>query len=271
MEGTSSLVIFTLLGQASAGMLLLLSLFVDAESDRARVAGWVALVLLCIGALASLAHLSDPWLSFYTITNVGTSWLSREIWFVGLFGAATLVWLVTRRAWVRRLAALFGLGLVYVMSRVYTLPTVPFWNSAATFWTFLAAALLLGAATLLFLNGLAARREPDAPRELLLGWQPVVIVLAFGLRVLVLPLQWMTTPMPGNAALQIWSLAFLLAGAALGPLLLVRNGCRAVLAAESHVCPCPFFVRAGILLGLIWIGEICGRVLFYRGYTWFGM
>ena len=117
MEGSSSLVIFTLLGQASAGMLLLLPLFVDAESDRARCAGWVALAMLCVGALASLGHLSDPWVSFYTITNPGTSWLSREIWFVGLFGAATLAWLLTRRVWVRWLAALLGLGLVYVMSR----------------------------------------------------------------------------------------------------------------------------------------------------------
>lgn len=271
MEGSSSLVIFTLLGQASAGMMLLLPLFADVASDRARVAGGVALALLGLGALVSLGHLSDPWVSFYTITNVGTSWLSREIWFVGLFGAATLGWLVTRRPRVRWLAALFGLGLVYVMSRVYTLPTVPFWNSAATFWSFLAAGLLLGAATLLFLNGLADRREPEAQQRLLIGWQPVVLVLAFGLRVLVLPLQWMTVPMPGNVALQVWALVFLVAGAALGPLLLVRNGCRTVLAAESRACPCPLAVRAGILLGLIWAGEICGRALFYRGYTWFGM
>ena len=169
MEGSLSLVIFTLLGQASAGMVLLLPFFADPETGRGRIAGGVALALLCAGALFSLGHLSDPWVSFYTITNAGTSWLSREIWFVGLLGAATLAWLVTRRAWIRWLAALVGLGLVYVMSRVYTLPTVPFWNSAATFWTFLASGLLTGAATLLFLNGLAARRDPEAARRLATG------------------------------------------------------------------------------------------------------
>ena len=116
MEGSLSLVIFTLLGQASAGMVLLLPFFVDPETDLGRIAGGVALALLCAGALFSLGHLSDPWVSFYTITNAGTSWLSREIWFVGLLGAATLAWLVTRRAWIRWLAALVGLGLVYVMS-----------------------------------------------------------------------------------------------------------------------------------------------------------
>lgn len=271
MEGSLSLVIFTLLGQASAGMVLLLPFFADPETGRGRIAGGVALALLCAGALFSLGHLSDPWVSFYTITNAGTSWLSREIWFVGLLGAATLAWLVTRRAWIRWLAALVGLGLVYVMSRVYTLPTVPFWNSAATFWTFLASGLLTGAATLLFLNGLAARRDPEAARRLATGWQPVILVLTFGLRVLVLPLQWMASPMPDHVVLQCWTLAFLLAGAALGPLLLVRNGCRAALSGESRICPCPLAVRAGILCGLTWAGEICGRMLFYSGYTWFGM
>ena len=256
MEGSLSLVLFTLLGQASAGMLLLLPFFAAPASGRGRVAGWAALALLCAGALFSLGHLSDPWVSFYTITNAGTSWLSREIWFVGLLGAATLAWLVTRRTWVRWLAALVGLGLMYVMSRVYTLPTVPFWNSAATFWTFLASGLLTGAATLLFLNGLAARRDSEVARRLTTGPQPVILVLAFGLRVLVLPLQWMTSPMPDHVALQCWALAFLLAGAAFGPLLLVRNGCRALHSGESPACPCPLAVRAGILCGLTWAGAL---------------
>lgn len=49
MEGSLSLVIFTLLGQASAGMVLLLPFFVDPETDRGRIAGGVALALLCAG------------------------------------------------------------------------------------------------------------------------------------------------------------------------------------------------------------------------------
>mgnify|MGYP000574351114 FL=1 len=81
----------------------------------------------------------------------------------------------------------------------------------------------------------------------------------------------MASPMPDHVVLQCWTLAFLLAGAALGPLLLVRNGCRAALSGESRICPCPLAVRASILCGLTWAGEICGRMLFYSGYTWFGM
>lgn len=39
MEGSLSLVIFTLLGQASAGMVLLLPFFADPETGRGRIAG----------------------------------------------------------------------------------------------------------------------------------------------------------------------------------------------------------------------------------------
>ncbi|MFR4120497.1 MAG: dimethyl sulfoxide reductase anchor subunit family protein [Bilophila wadsworthia] len=130
MHGYWSLVIFTLLGQAAAGMLILS--FFSRTADTSRAKAWAACILLGVGALASLEHLSDPTVSFYTITNVGTSWLSREILFVGLFGAGLLLWLITLNAWARRLAAILGLAFVYVMSRVYTIPTVPFWNSCST-------------------------------------------------------------------------------------------------------------------------------------------
>ena len=71
MHGYWSLVIFTLLGQAAAGMLILS--FFSRTADTSRAKAWVACILLGVGALASLEHLSDPTVSFYTITNVGTS------------------------------------------------------------------------------------------------------------------------------------------------------------------------------------------------------
>ena len=157
MHGYWSLVIFTLLGQAAAGMLILS--FFSRTADTSRAKAWAACILLGVGALASLEHLSDPTVSFYTITNVGTSWLSREILFVGLFGAGLLLWLITLNAWARRLAAILGLAFVYVMSRVYIIPTEPFWNSLLTFWSFLSTAFLLGASLLLLLDELGAKVE----------------------------------------------------------------------------------------------------------------
>ena len=224
-----------------------------------------------MGALASLEHLSDPTVSFYTITNVGTSWLSREILFVGLFGAGLLLWLITLNAWARRLAAILGLAFVYVMSRVYTIPTVPFWNSLFTYWLFLATSLLLGSSLLLFMDALAARKDPEKKAALLLGWYPVFIVLAFILQMLVIPLQLLLAQSPFSTYLLAWHLTLLLFGAALGPLLLIRNGVNEMLPGACRTCPCPLWIRAGIILLLVVAGEVCGRALFYSGYTWFGM
>ena len=267
MHGYWSLVIFTLLGQAAAGMLILS--FFSRTADTSRAKAWVACILLGVGALASLEHLSDPTVSFYTITNVGTSWLSREILFVGLFGAGLLLWLITLNAWARRLAAILGLAFVYVMSRVYTIPTVPFWNSLFTYWLFLAASLLLGSSLLLFMDALAARKDPEKKAALLLGWYPVFIVLAFILQMLVIPLQLLLAQSPFSTYLLAWHLTLLLFGAALGPLLLIRNGVKEMLPDACRACP--LWIRAGIILLLIVAGEVCGRVLFYSGYTWFGM
>lgn len=89
MHGYWSLVIFTLFGQAAAGVLT--PPFFSRTADTSRAKAWVACILLGVGASASLEHLSDPTVSFYMITNVGTSWLSREILFVGLFGTGLLL------------------------------------------------------------------------------------------------------------------------------------------------------------------------------------
>ena len=157
------------------------------------------------------------------------------------------------------------------MSRVYTIPTVPFWNSLFTYWLFLAASLLLGSSLLLFMDALAARKDPEKKAALLLGWYPVFIVLAFILQMLVIPLQLLLAQSPFSTYLLAWHLTLLLFGAALGPLLLIRNGVKEMFPDACRACPCPLWIRAGIILLLIVAGEVCGRVLFYSGYTWFGM
>ena len=138
-----SLVIFTILGQSAAGIMMLLALSRRATRSAVRRT-WVAVIILIAAAVASLGHLADPTISYFAVTNVFSSWLSREILFAGLFGAAMLLWIIFRRCRLLRLAALVGLTFVYVMSRVYIIPTEPFWNSLLTFWSFLSTAFLLG-------------------------------------------------------------------------------------------------------------------------------
>ena len=145
------------------------------------------------------------------------------------------------------------------MSRVYTIPTVPFWNSLFTYWLFLATSLLLGSSLLLFMDALATRKDPEKKAALLLGWYPVFIVLAFILQMLVIPLQLLLAQSPFSTYLLAWHL------------LLIRNGVNEMLPGACRTCPCPLWIRAGIILLLIVAGEVCGRALFYSGYTWFGM
>lgn len=157
-----ALITFTILGQMSVGAFLVLGVVhtlvrgkaglaeADRMSDRALLAIGPTLIL---GMGASLLHLGSPLNAYLTISNVGSSWLSREISsgvaFAGLGGLFALMqWRKVggfgTRQIVAYLAALAGLALVYSMSQVYLLPTQPAWNSVATPVGFFATTVLLG-------------------------------------------------------------------------------------------------------------------------------
>lgn len=306
-----SLVIFTVLGQSAAGLMILLALS-RRETRPAAHRAWVAVIVLILAALASLGHLADPTISYYAILNVTSSWLSREILFAGLFGLSMIIWLIFRRCWLLWLAALVGVAFVYVMSRVYMIPTEPLWNSALTFWSFLATAVLLGGSLLLLLDELGAGCRAGGVRRALLGWLPIVVAIAMGFRLVFLLLQ-MTRPHPATDEamwLEIAEIALLVAGGGLGMLLLARRATHldhvveqavalppaqpepltrievadeeATLAEEKtpvvvektrpagpRACGLTFWTLVAV--ALIWAAEICGRVLFYKSYVWFGM
>lgn len=158
-----SLVAFTILGQTAAGM-----------SWAVAGAGWMergavdsgsaALhpmfppllaigPLLAIAALASLLHLGSPRNAWRALANLRSSWLSREILGLLLFGTGwvVLVGLVSTReppsavVWATAgVVAALGAGLVYGMSQVYRLRTVPAWDTALTPAAFFLTAASLG-------------------------------------------------------------------------------------------------------------------------------
>lgn len=274
-----SLVIFTILGQSAAGFVLLLALSRRDIKAAVRMT-WIAAIALIAAALASLGHLSDPFVSYYTITNVGSSWLSREILFCGLFGGTMLLWIFLRRRWLLWLSALVGVAFVYVMSRVYSIPTEPVWNSPFTFWSFLSTSVLLGGSLLLLLDEAAAGCRAGGMRGVLLGKGPLVVIVAMGFRLAFLLLQ-MGEPGHNGYLPDILNIALLVAGGGFGMLALTR---RAALLpdAKSGTEPengaksggpraCGLFAGTLAAVVLIWAAEICGRVLFYTSYVWFGM
>ena len=158
-----ALIVFTILAQMSVGAFWVLGIVhyyatrkagveeADRMSDRALLA---IIPVLVLGMLASLLHLGNPFSAYKAVTNLGTSWLSREILFGVLFlvfGAlyAFLQWRKIGSVAVRNViawvAALLGIGLVYSMASVYMLYSQPAWNTLATPISFFVTALLLGA------------------------------------------------------------------------------------------------------------------------------
>src|SRR5512140_1401715 len=92
-----ALIAFTILAQMSVGSFLVLGVVhyfashksgmenADQLSDRALIAIGPVMVLALI---VSLVHLGNPLNAYRAVTNLATSWLSREIFFGVLFTVA---------------------------------------------------------------------------------------------------------------------------------------------------------------------------------------
>jgi DMSO reductase anchor subunit len=165
------LVAFTIAGQAAVGIFLFagLPLFLsagaggNAASREARlVVLAVVLGLLAVAVLLSFFHLHHPFRARRVLTNLRTSWLSREIFFE--LGFMALVSLGLFLAWSGRAgtgltrgvaiaAALVGVLFVLSMSKLYMLPTVPPWNQAYTPLSFCLTSLSLGALAAALIRG----------------------------------------------------------------------------------------------------------------------
>jgi DMSO reductase anchor subunit len=155
------LVVFTILGQMAAGLtlFLLVPLYFLPELTLARdlrpmrlAVDLTVLGLLGGAALLSLLHLRHPGRAVRALANAGSSWLSKEILALVLFGMATaglaaLAWKAPASPAAVTLAVLVAaeaVAFLYSMARLYTQPAVPDWNSPATAVSFFGTAILLG-------------------------------------------------------------------------------------------------------------------------------
>lgn len=211
-----ALIAFTILVQMSVGamwVLLVVRLFASRKhgveaADRLSDRALLALVpVIALAFLASLFHLGNPFSAYRAVTNLGTSWLSREILFGVIFAVLATVYAFMQwrkigsnglRNVIAWLAALVGLALVYSMSRVYMLESQPAWNSWATPISFFATAFLLGAlamgAAFVANYNYLQRSQPgsaDEQRILMretLRWVALAAVILLGVQLVVLPI-----------------------------------------------------------------------------------
>ena len=164
-----SLVWFTTLAQWSVGIVLWLTLPVMMAHDLSQVFETglnlrnpvlVALLLISIATISSFLHLGNPVNAPNTLNNLSGSWLSREILSIGLFSMSLVLmlllgWKTGQSEYSRFLilpGSIFGLALLWMMIRIYAMPTIPPWNSWYTPVSFVSTALSLGLLTLLYLH-----------------------------------------------------------------------------------------------------------------------
>jgi anaerobic dimethyl sulfoxide reductase subunit B len=152
------LVIFTLLAQMAVGgfwsmMWMFPPLWNLAQGDQILLRALPLLVVgvsLGAGMLASFAHLGARKNAWRVLKHLRKSCLSREILFVGLFGAGWLAVMMENFIFRSATPALFvvaavlGYFLIHSMSQVYHLRARPIWNTWRTKSAFMISALLLG-------------------------------------------------------------------------------------------------------------------------------
>ncbi len=299
-----ALVAFTILAQMSVGSFVVLGIVhffavrkagaveADRLSDRALIAIGPVLVL---GLIASFFHLGDPLNAYNAIGNLGSSWLSREIFCGVAFAVVGAVFAVMQwrkigtsslRSLVAILAALIGLALVYSMSNVYLLRTVPVWDTLTTpisffVTTFLLGSLAMGAAFVANYT-YVGRKNPgsaDTQSSLLRGslrWIGITSMLLLGVEFVVIPaylayLGSSSATVPAGELLVgtygtvlIVRLVLVFLGAGLFGAVVYRN---AVSIGREKIMGNWAYAAFALVL----LSEVLGRYLFYAAHGGFGL
>lgn len=209
------LIVFTVVMQLAVGSFVILGgvhFFASRRNGIAEADKLSDRALLAIGPLVVLAlivtllHLGNPLKAPGAITNLGTSWLSREIilgvtFAVGGALFAFMQWRKISTASIRNvlelLVAAVGLVLVFAMASVYQLRTVPAWNSLATPVSFFITTVLLGTLAIgaafvigyqrLQARGLDSEKVQFGILATTLRWVALISLVMVGLQFVVIP------------------------------------------------------------------------------------
>lgn len=278
------LVLFTLLIQMSLGIILVGQCIIRCGVDnpvgeRARQQTPLALALFIVAALLSLGHTGTPLHGPFTLLNISSSWLSREIFMVALTGLAML-WLAylrfrkppsSKECPAVAVVIVLGLILTFAMSSVYTQKNMPGWNNPSVFPLFLSSIFMLGALwhglALGFKNTEFKSGSAGAAQPILI-WSLIGFVLMAACLPLALPgkgisLNSTTVLLPYECLIWSHTVHAMLSG--LGMLLMTVAALRAT--KEKSFCAVLTVPAFALLLA----GEIFGRLVFYLSYSRLGM
>jgi len=164
-----TLVFFTSLSQLSVGVVLCFTWLVYVENDARffmemglSLKNPVFLALFAIGlaTVISFSHLGNPSNAPKSMNNLTESWVSREILALAVYSTSLLIafvlgwknWNVEYLSYLLALSSVFGLAFLWMMIRIYVIPTIPPWNSWYTALSFISTTVCLGLITILFLH-----------------------------------------------------------------------------------------------------------------------
>lgn len=277
-----ALVIFTIFIQAAIGIMVFVAIAKLLNKDSSlKAAIIVSAGLAIIGLLASLMHLGRPLSALNSLTQFGSSWLSREIWFTGTFTGLTFLTAVlilfkpSAKGAINALipiAGIIGLADVFVMASIYHFTSVQAWQYNSVFVEFYAAALSMGAVLFMVLSS----KEASPVRRtatLTIGAAVIIQVVAMIHYYVQLGANEslaaqkslaLLNSMGGVMAIK-WLLILLGAGLMFLPFktaktnILTGQGAAEVAAAAEGTLSTNLLMAASLLI----IGQIVGRYLFY--------
>jgi len=146
--------IFSVCLQTSIGIMIFLFIFERFNALKSKILVFTALCLAIFGVLSSFLHLGNPINAYLTMNNISSSWLSREIFIVSLYTATLFLYFFLRfiKGYFNPAfdilgfaVATIGLIALYIMSEAYISTSVPFWDSANTYFEYYLSAAMLGA------------------------------------------------------------------------------------------------------------------------------
>ncbi|MDN3631101.1 dimethyl sulfoxide reductase anchor subunit family protein [Vibrio lentus] len=166
-----SLIFFTVLAQTAVGGYLLIgarALVLNHDEDKLnsyKVPMFILWALMGLGFMFSTTHLGSPLRAFNAFNQLGSAWLSNEVFFgAAFFALGGLQWLlsVVKKGGIAIQKAMMvgamvlGVIFMYAMISVYMINTVPTWDNIYTplsfIMTMVVGGLLLSQFVIVFAN-----------------------------------------------------------------------------------------------------------------------
>lgn len=247
------LVFFTVLSQLAVGLVVFFpgafcSISVGETRADKRQQQRLSLIILAIFALAmlvSLLHLGHPLGAVRTLANIGSSWLSREILFFGLFGGVLFLALCSGNKVCIKLAAVIGIIAVGCSGVLYAPEAQMAMHNMLPLIFFLLTVIILGSSAYIYT---ASAKNQEALRliSLIALFSALVLYVA-------LPSIWASGSVIMQKTASVWTASILywarlLIGLSFPIMVLIKNN--------------PMWNKS--VFPLVIIGELLGRVLFFE-------